>query len=83
MQVYEQVTPLEAKTELAAQSTPPPRVDKSYWWTLLQAVLCALVLLLALLAKQFFPSAYEEARRVYDSEMSRSIVITDADGSAS
>lgn len=81
MQVYEQVTPAEQVEE--AVVPVPILVDKGYRWTAFQAVVAVLVLLAALVLKLLLPSLYGEVRQVYDAELSRSIVITDADLSAS
>ena len=45
-------------------------------WTLLQAAVCLLILLAALLLRTLLPAAYAQARAWYDAEMQRSIVIT-------
>ena len=76
MQVYEQITPKEQERE---KEQAPPRaapINRGYRLTLLQAAVCALVLLAALLLRALLPALYTEARAWYDSEMSRSIVIT-------
>lgn len=78
MQVYEQITPKEQERE-KEQAQAPPRaapINRGYRLTLLQAAVCALVLLAALLLRALLPALYTEARAWYDGEMSRSIVIT-------
>ena len=63
MQVYEQVTPEEQAAEQQAEIKVRPR-SRAVSWTLLQAAVCLLILLAALLLRTLLP------------EMQRSIVIT-------
>ena len=75
MQVYEQVTPEEQAAEQQAEIKVRPR-SRAVGWALLQAGLCLLILLAALLLRTLLPAAYAQARAWYDAEMQRSIVIT-------
>lgn len=75
MQVYEQVTPEEQAAEQQAEIKVRPR-SRAVSWTLLQAAVCLLILLAALLLQTLLPAAYAQARAWYDTEMQRSIVIT-------
>lgn len=75
MQVYEQVTPEERAAEQRAEIKVRPR-SRALSWTLLQAAVCLLILLTALLLRTLLPAAYVQARAWYDAEMQRSIVIT-------
>lgn len=75
MQVYEQVTPEEQAAEQQAEIKVRPR-SRVVSWTLLQAAVCLLILLAALLLRTLLPTAYAQARAWYDAEMRRSIVIT-------
>ena len=75
MQVYEQVTPEEREAQAQAAEIVRPH-GRAVSWTLLQAVICLLVLLAALLLRSLLPAVYGEARAWYDAEVQRSIVIT-------
>lgn len=75
MQVYEQVTPEERDAQAQAAEIIRPH-SCAVSWTLLQAVICLLVLLAALLLRSLLPAVYGEARAWYDAEVQRSIVIT-------
>ena len=75
MQVYEQVTPEEQVAAQQAEIKVRLR-GRAVSWTLLQAGVCLLILLTALLLRTLLPAAYVQARAWYDAEMQRSIVIT-------
>ena len=78
MQVYEQVTPEEQAAEQQAEIKVRPR-SRALSWTLLQAAVCLLILLAALLLRALLPAGYAQAPAWYGAEMQRSIVTTPDD----
>lgn len=50
--------------------------------TVLQTVVCALILLAALFLRSFLPELYGELRAKYDAELNKSILITQDDVSS-
>ena len=79
MQIYEEVTPAEQEAEQNIPVYKPGRKGGSL--VLLQAVLCLIVLLCAMLLKYLLPDFYDTLRERYDAEMQRSILISYAEPS--
>ncbi|MGN0477852.1 MAG: hypothetical protein ACI4GO_00310 [Hominenteromicrobium sp.] len=85
MQVYEQITPAEQELEQEKEVQRAPRAAPSggLCLTLLQAAVCALILIAALLLRTLLPPLYDELRAWYDGEMNQSIILTADDVSYS
>ena len=89
MQFYETPPPEEKAdiSQLDAQEQPVTPKDKAaagpvsggFRLTVLQTVICVLVLLAALFLRSFLPELYGELRARYDAELNRSILITQDD----
>ena len=75
MQIYEEITPQEREEEIQKEVRAPIR-KKGFSLVPLQAVICLLLLLAALLIKFALPDLYADLRARYDAEMERSILIT-------
>ena len=70
---YEELTPQEFERE--AEMKKSDVVQPAFSLVMLQAALCALLLVLLYGMKILFPETYTELRSLYDTEMERSVLI--------
>lgn len=70
---YEELTPQEFERE--AEMKKSDVVQPAFSLVMLQAALCALLLVLLYGMKLLFPETYTELRSLYDTEMERSVLI--------
>ena len=78
MQVYEEITPAEMESQERAEMVRQ-RTKQSVSVLLVQAVLCILILAAAMMLRACLPASYAALRERYESEMARSVLISDAD----
>ena len=70
---YEELTPREFERE--AEMKKSDVVQPAFSLVILQAALCALLLVFLYGMKLLFPETYTELRSLYDTEMERSVLI--------
>ena len=70
---YEELTPQEFERE--AEMKKSDVVQPAFSLVMLQAALCALLLVLLYGMKLLFPETYTELRSLYDTEMERSVLV--------